>query len=398
MQLTRKQEEGLREAVDRYRARQKYTVISGYAGSGKSTLVKFIVQALADYGIDPELDVAYCAFTGKAAQVLINKGNSNAVTAHKLMYEAYPKKDGTFSFRKKLMLEYKVVIVDECSMLPKSMADTLLSYPGVYVIFCGDPGQLPPINKTEDNHLLDHPHIFLDEVMRQAQDSGIIQLSMLIREGKNITGFKSNDAMILPKSALNTGMLEWGDQILCATNATRNALNMQCRQLKGYIKPVEEGEKCIVLANRWDTSSNKGNALTNGCTGILSEIFEQSWHYPSFMGIKGNQVPLITANFTTFEGDAFSNLSFDKKLLLEGEKTLTPQQEYRVRKNKRTAELVPYELAYGYAITTHKAQGSEWSKVLVVEERFPFDKQEHIQWLYTAITRASEKVVLIQGE
>lgn len=396
MELTKKQAEGLKLAIDRYRNHERYTVIAGYAGSGKSTLIKFIVAALGQEGINPDLDVAYCAFTGKACQVLINKGNPNAVTAHKLLYEAKPKKDGTFFFVKKDIIEYKIVIVDECSMLPRSMVETLLSHTGIYVIFCGDPGQLPPINKDEDNHLLDNPHIFLDEIMRQAQDSGIIRLSMLIREGKLIDGFKSEDALVLPKTSLNTGMLQWNDQILCATNKMRNALNQQCRELRGFTKPIEENEKVICLANRWETVSKQGNALTNGCTGTLTNIFEQSWHYPWYLKVKNNQIPLITGTFTTFEGDCFGNLEFDKELLLTGNKYLSPMQEYQIRKNEKISYLIPYELAYGYAITCHKAQGSSWPKVLVIEESFPFEREEHKRWLYTAVTRSEQRAVLVR--
>lgn len=393
MELTKRQEEGLRTSVQRYRNKEKYTVISGYAGTGKSTLVKFIVEAL---GVDPDVDVAYCAFTGKAAQVLISKGCYNATTVHKLIYTAIPKSDGSFSFKKKDELEYKIIIVDECSMLPRTMMNTLLSYPEVYVIFCGDPGQLPPVDKDQDNHLLDHPHVFLDEIMRQAQDSGIIQLSMLIREGKSIDNFKSDDALVLPKSALNTGMLEWADQILCATNKTRIFLNEQCRQLKGFTKPVEENEKVIILANEWNTVSNKDNPLTNGCTGVLTDVRDSKFDYPKFLGIKDNSMPILSAKFTTFEGDEFGRLNFDKQLLLTGTKYLSPIQEYRIRRTKFIAGRVPYELAYGYAITTHKAQGSSWPNVLVIEEGFPYNPEEHMRWAYTAVTRAEKRLVILR--
>lgn len=397
MILTDKQSRGLKLAVDRYLAGEKYTVIAGYAGSGKSVLIKFIIEALAQEGINPDTDVAYCCYTGKACQVLIDKGNTNTVTVHKLLYESIPREDGTFIFMKKKELGYKVVVVDECSMLPRSMMETLFSHQGVYVICCGDPGQLPPIYKDEDNHLLDNPQIFLDEIMRQAQDSSIIRLSMLIREGKSINGFKSNDALVLPRSSLNTGMLQWSDQILCATNKMRIALNQQCRDLRGFTKPIEENEKVICLANSWNTISQNENALTNGCTGILTNIFEHDWHYPYYMKIKNNKLPVISGIFTTFEGDSFGRLNFDKQLLLTGEKYLTPSQEYQVRGNKRTFFLIPHELAYGYAITTWKAQGSEWEKVLGVEEGFPFDKEEHKRFLYTLITRASKKIVLVRS-
>ena len=101
MELTKKQSEGLKIAIARYRDNEKYTVISGYAwvGTGKSTLVKFIISALGNDGINPDTDVCYTAYTGKAAEVLRKKGNPNAMTLHKLLYTSIPKPNGGF-FRK----------------------------------------------------------------------------------------------------------------------------------------------------------------------------------------------------------------------------------------------------------------------------------------------------------
>ena len=107
MVLTNKQQEGLRIAVDRYRVGEKYTCISGYAGSGKTTLVQFIIEAL---GVDLN-EVAYAAFTGKAAEVLRQKGCPNACTVHKLLYKARPLSNGKFVFTKRDVLDYKVVVV-----------------------------------------------------------------------------------------------------------------------------------------------------------------------------------------------------------------------------------------------------------------------------------------------
>lgn len=136
MELTNKQEIGLRIAVERYRNNEPYTVIAGYAGVGKSTLIKFIISALE---IDPD-KVAYIAYTGKAAQVLRNKGNYGAMTAHRLLYKSLQKPDGTFVHIPKTSISgYDIVVVDEVSMLPKPMWDLLLSH-GIYVIACGDPG------------------------------------------------------------------------------------------------------------------------------------------------------------------------------------------------------------------------------------------------------------------
>jgi hypothetical protein len=107
MILTKKQEEGLKIAVDRYKNREAWTCIAGYAGTGKSTLIKFIISAL---DVNPEEEVCYVAFTGKAATVLQQKGCPNAITAHKLLYKAQPMPNGTYRFIPKTSLDdYKVI-------------------------------------------------------------------------------------------------------------------------------------------------------------------------------------------------------------------------------------------------------------------------------------------------
>ena len=121
MELTKKQEEGLQIALDRYRAGEKYTVISGYAGTGKSTLVRFIIDAL---DVDQN-KVAYVTYTGKAAEVLRKKGNPNAMTLHKLLYDSIPSQGGGVIRIPKKMLEYRIIVVDEVSMVAKAMIDML---------------------------------------------------------------------------------------------------------------------------------------------------------------------------------------------------------------------------------------------------------------------------------
>ena len=206
MELNSKQKDGLAIATDRYLQKKKYTVISGYAqvGTGKSTLVKFIISALPN--INPQEDVVYTSFTGKATQVLQKKGNKNVSTLHRLLFESIPKPDGTF-FRKPVdFIPYKIVVVDECSMVPKDLLQRLAKY-DVHVLCLGDPFQLPPINKDDDNHLLDNPHIFLDEIMRQEEESEIIKITMDIRAGKPLTNYQGKEVKILNKNELTTGML-----------------------------------------------------------------------------------------------------------------------------------------------------------------------------------------------
>lgn len=394
MELTLRQQEGLRIAVERYRSRCPYTVISGYAGSGKTTLVKFIIAAL---DLNPEEDVAYVAYTGKAATVLAKKGNPNATTAHKLLYKAYQKSDGSFGFKVKPWgsLPYKVIVLDECSMLPKGMWERLLSH-RIYVIACGDPGQLPPINPEDDNHALDHPHIFLDEIMRQAQDSEIIRLSMWIREGKQIKDFKcSNEQVkILAPKEVVTGVYTWGDQILCATNRTRNKINGIMRQQLGFGPEPQIGDKVVSLSNHWEDISVKGNnVLTNGSIGILKELKLKNVKLPKH--ITTEPIKYLNSVVGLEDEDDEFHVSIDYKYLMTGEAALNPKQCAQIKRSKQTFVDPPYDFAYAYAMTYWKAQGSEWNKVVVVEEKFPYNVIEHQRAMYTACTRATKKLVLI---
>lgn len=394
MILTDKQNKGLKIAIDRYAKGEKYTVISGYAGTGKTTLVKFIIDALSNYNIDAKTEVCYAAYTGKAAEVLRKKGNKNAITLHKLLYDFFPKRDGTFFRKPKEELEYKIVVVDEVSMAPKELMERLFKY-NVYVICLGDPFQLPPIDKKEDNHLLDNPHIFLDEVMRQAAESEIIQLTMKIRNKEPIPFMQGKEVQVIKKEELNTGMLLWADQILVATNNIRNNINQQMRQLLGKGDKPEEGDKIICLRNYWENSDMKGeNILVNGTVGYIKDCYSYSVK-PKLPG-KNINIDVLNANFTTDDGINFGSLEIDKQMLSTEKPCVDWKTSFMLNKKYKENNPVPKEFAYAYAVTCHKAQGSEWDKVLVIEERFPFDEEEHARWLYTACTRAANKLVLVR--
>jgi hypothetical protein len=101
-----------------------------------------------------------------------------------------------------------------------------------------------------------------------------------------------------------------------------------------------------------------------------------------------------TTSFLLDDNDKFIDIPIDYQCMISGNPTLTPKQIYQLNRNKKLPD-APYEFAYAYAITTHKAQGSEWDKVLVIEEPFPFSVEDHKKWLYTACTRAKEKLVVI---
>ena len=391
MELTKRQEEGLKVAVARYQNREKYTCISGYAGSGKSTLVKFIVQALP--GIDPEEDVVYATYTGKAAQVLLKKGNKNVSTLHKLLYQSLPRQDGTWYRKPVDRIPYKIVVVDEVSMVPQSMIEQLFKY-HIYLLALGDPFQLPPIHKDDVNTLLDKPHVFLNEIMRQAQESEIIRVSMDIREGKDLSLFDGKEVKIYDREDFTEPMLLWADQVLVGTNQTRIDLNNTMRRLLGRDGGPQDGDKVICLKNEWDIVANNYDPLVNGTIGHLQNPYSTYVNFPYYLG--GHRFEVLNSRFISDSGAEFSEINMDKKMIMTGEKCCDFKTAWTISRNKQHGWKIPKEFTYGYAITCHKAQGSQWEKVLIVEERFPFDKTEHARWLYTAVTRAEEKAVIIR--
>lgn len=382
MELTKKQEEGLKIAIDRYKAHEPYTCIAGYAGVGKSTLVRFIIDALNI----PQKKVAYVTYTGKASLVLKEKGCPNAMTAHKLLYKAFLMPNGEFRFVAKPILDedYSLIVIDEVSMLPQSMWDLLLSH-NVYVLALGDPGQLPPIGGS--NEVLDSPHIFLDEVMRQAQESEIIRLSMDIRAGKPLELFDGKDVKIISQKDIVSGMYTWADTILCGKNATRYNINDLMRT---YIWDTNDptpriGDKVICGHNDWKTFSKIDNQpLVNGLIGTINSFDKYTIAVRRVGDISVYNCGLSINGGT----DNYKPLFMDTKLFLEHTPTVT-KDNYKWLKN------IPIKsFEYAYAITCHKAQGSEYDKVLVLEENWP--GQDHKRWLYTACTRAANKLVIVK--
>lgn len=400
MLLSEKQQRGLNIVLKRYEQGKRYSVISGYAGSGKSTLVKFIVEAL---GFREDQDeVAFATPTGKAAQVLNKMGHQSATTIHRVLYKWVPTKYGTF-VRKRIDDLPPVVIVDEVSMIPKEFITELLSHKESYIIFCGDPFQIPPINPETAHNLLDNPHVFLDEVHRQALDSNIIKLSMNIRNLAPLTTLKTNDVQIVNRNEGCLGMYLWADQIICATNKTREKVNKEVLAAKGFTKGVEEDMKIICLKNEWNILSDKGNPIVNGTIGIISNIRETTIEFPETFGIK--PYPGVIVDLTTETGDIYKNLAFDKQEIITGKrypislKTQYAINRYYQRAAAREEGLVnptPLSANYGYAITGHRAQGSQWEKVVLIEEFFPTDRIEHARWVYTGITRPSQKLVVLK--
>ena len=308
------------------------------------------------------------------------------MTMHRLLYYSKELPDGTFEHKPRERLEhsYKIIVVDEVSMIPVDMWELLLSH-NVHVIALGDPFQLPPIDG--ESEILTHPHVFLDEIVRQAQDSEIIRLTMDIRAGKALTKHKGNEVVITAKSKLNEAYYSGADQIIAAKNITRSNINWKCRKIKfGPDIPSHpiEGEKVICLKNYWDAVMiSQGEPLVNGMIGSLNHIvYSDSILFSDLFDKE------MIADFVVEDNNAFQGLFMDYKLFTDGKQTINSEnwQKYRGAPKPRLFD-------YGYCITCHKSQGSEWDKVLVFDEYMK--GTNHARWLYTACTRSKKKLIIV---
>ena len=324
------------------------------------------------------------AYTGKAALVLKQKGNKNAMTAHKLLYHSKELPDGTYLHtpREKLEKKYSLIVVDEASMLPQEMINLLLSH-HVHTIFLGDPAQLPPIDGEQS--ILDTPHVFLDEIVRQALDNPIIKLSMKIRNGDRLRySLDDKRCRIMSRDKVSDKLLLGADQILCGKNKTRHELNNYMRRLilgDSYSDEPVNSDKVICLKNHWNTLNSAGNELVNGTIGELHNI--SITEVPPYGKI-------IYADFISDDGGIYRNLMIDYNLIVNGKPTINSENW-----QKFVGYPKPFEFAFGYVCTVHKFQGSEAERVVVFEEWLG-DYESHKRWLYTAATRASEQLAVVR--
>ena len=383
MSLTKKQEEGLKIARQRYNLKERYTTIAGLAGSGKTYLSHMLLDAL---GIK-EGEYLVGAYTGKAALRLQENGFPQAKTLHKLFYKSV-KIQGSDDFihiplEKSLFSPFKLIIIDEVSMVPDSML-RVIANTGLHVINIGDPEQLPPIGT--DNGMLASPHIFLDEIVRQAEGNSIIRLAHAIRNREPIEPFSDENVQMFPREELNTGMLLWADQTLCGKNATRHELNRTVREELGHTgnMPVV-GDKIILTRNNWEFVNTDGNPIINGLIGNVTRVSEP------IRDPRGNIINQASVyGYMSFVPDfntaEFRNVKFDALPFLTGEISYIFDQNAKAADKINAAD-------FGFAITTHKSQGSEYSKGLGIEERMR--GTNHHRLIYTMVTRFKDKCVLI---
>lgn len=328
----------------------------GYAGSGKTSIAKAIATLVSD---EHSKDVEFAAFTGKAASVLRKKG-CDASTIHQLIYKRAPaldtKDDLAFQARERALSSSScaLVIVDECSMVGKAMGEDLASF-GVPILVLGDPAQLPPVG--EGGYFTNGtPDVMLEEVFRQQGGGSVLSIATQVREAKRLPA-----GVARPLRDIHVLDLTAYDQVLCGKNSTRRLLNERARDSLGYTDDIPEvGEKLVCLRN------NKQLGLMNGEMVTVLEIARGS-------------------------SEQF-HMTYDKEGEIEKATVSTHYMRDKAGTPPWGGAMTFFD--YGYAITCHKSQGSEWGSVLVVNESRVFGGDAW-RWLYTAITRASESVEIV---
>lgn len=366
MQFSNQQEDAI-DAVGRWLRRRETQVfrLFGYAGTGKTTLAKHFAETA---NVQP----AFAAFSGKAAKVMRDKGCVGANTIHGLIYAPeQDEKTGLVTFKRsdKLIRETDLVIIDECSMVGEELGKDLLSFKKPILVL-GDPAQLPPVG-NEGGYFTDaKPDVMLDEVHRQAQESNILKLATQIRNGKMPTRlFESTDLTITRNISVNQA--RQADTLLVGKNATRAAYNAKIRRLK-KIEGTEprEGDLLICLKN------DKEMGLFNGSLWYVHEMKKPKntaagkLLYMELRSADNSSLHIRVQVFEAFFKDPEAAKKMDWRDLRES-----------------------HQFDFGYAITVHKSQGSQWDNVVLFDESATF-RSDRFAWLYTGVTRAAKHLTL----
>ena len=349
------------KAVSRQHNKASVFRLFGYAGTGKTTLAKHTAE-----GVDGK--VLFAAFTGKAACVMRAKGCPGASTIHSLIYRARDSGEETPSFdlwNEAPASKAKLIVIDECSMVDAELGRDLMSF-GVPLLVLGDPAQLPPI--AGGGFFTDaEPDVMLTEVHRQAQNDPIVRLSMEIRAGNTLVEGEYGATAVVRREDLDPQRVIEADQVLVGRNATRRKYNTRMREHRGFADPLPmAGDKLVCLRN------NKRKGLFNG--GL--------WQVKQRPGARRAILKLQLQPDEGFGGRGI-------KVSVRPECFTGGIEEFDWLQRK------PYdEFDFGYVLTVHKAQGSQWDDVVLFDESFAFpDSRE--RWLYTGITRAAKRLTVV---
>jgi exodeoxyribonuclease-5 len=333
----------------------------GYAGTGKTTLAKHIAE-----GVDGK--VLFAAFTGKAAMVMRSKGCQGATTIHSLIYRPLESSTATPSFTlfdDAPASKAKLIIIDECSMVDAELGRDLKSF-GVPLLVLGDPAQLPPIQGG--GFFTDAPpDAMLTEVHRQAQNDPIVRLSMDIRAGNRLLPGVYGETQVVTRDDLDPQRVLDADQVLVGRNATRRAYNARMRARRGFEGELPiAGDKLVCLRN------NRRKGLFNGGLWLIKERPRPrrqilAMHLKPDDG-NGDRVVKVSVRPECFTG-AIEELPWEHRKKYD-------------------------EFDFGYVLTVHKAQGSQWDDVVLFDESFAFPDSRD-RWLYTGVTRAAKRLTVV---
>jgi len=423
-------------------------VLKGYAGTGKTTVISTIVNNLA------EINKKYVllAPTGRAAKVIANYSNKPAFTIHKKIY--FPKKGsgGGVSFTMQQNKHKNTIfIVDEASMISDtnsdsklyqngSLLDDLISY--VYsginckMILLGDTAQLPPVNLDVSpaldtqtlaaNYDKEIFSIELDEVMRQEENSGILFNATELREllkDEFMTEFKFDvkhfkdivrlsdgyDIQDAIDSAYSNYSIE-DTAFIVRSNKRANAYNQQIRtKILDKESDLSTGDYLMVVKNNyfWLKDSDEAGFIANGDIIEVLEMFGiQELYGFKFAKVKirmvdyPNQKPFETVLLLDTITSESPSLTYEEsnklyqEVMLDYEDERTQYKKFiKVKENEYFNAL---QVKFSYAITCHKSQGGQWNTVFIEQPYLPEGiNRDYIRWLYTAVTRAKDKLYLI---
>lgn len=366
-------------------------VIGGLAGCGKSTVVKVIIRML---GLTND-DVIFATLTSKASLVLRLKGNPSN-TIHKTFYSTYKKgKSFRFSLKKQINGNIRLIVIDEVSMVSLNMLNDIISF-GIPVIALGDYGQLSPIF---GGNIFDvrKPDVFLTMVMRQTDESGILDLATKARNGESIPlgKYKMSEVTTIEKI---WGKIQVFDLVLCYSNKVRRLYNSIIRKKRGFTSTYpQKGEKVLCLVNNYNYEIAYEDIpiyLNNGLMGIVQKDSEIV-----------NETGEIETCKLSFIPDFIDDTDYDHTFNIECFKEVFDQYNIDISKEAFIEKMMDDDfdedilgnigmMDFGYCLTVHKSQGSEADNVLVLND-FIGSEANYNKWLYTAITRARKSVTIV---